>query len=98
MIVSKREELNKPDKIPTINREYIIYSLRDTNAKELLHIKRSHWAIENNLHWSIDVIFREDDSRARLDNAPKNLNIIRKEALHLLQADKTVKGSVKSKL
>jgi predicted transposase YbfD/YdcC len=98
VIVSKREELNKPDKVPTTNREYFIYSLDDTKANEMLFIKRSHWAIENNLHWSLDVIFREDSSRARLDNAPENLNILRKEALHLLQSDKTVKGSVKSKL
>jgi len=99
MIVSKREELNRPDKkIPTINREYFIYSLCSTNAKDMLSIKRSHWAIENNLHWSLDVIFREDESRARLHNAPENLNIIRKEVLQLLLADKSVKGSVKSKL
>ena len=99
MIVSKREQLNKPDKnIPTINREYFIYSLCNTNAKDILCIKRSHWAIENNLHWSLDVIFREDASRARLDNAPENLNVIRKEVLQLLLADKSVKGSVKSKL
>jgi len=99
MIVSKRELLNRPDKnIPTINREYFIYSLYSTNAKDMLRIKRSHWAIENNLHWSLDVIFREDASRARLDNAPENLNVIRKEVLQLLLADKSVKGSVKSKL
>ena len=97
MIVSKREELNKPDKIPTINREYFIYSVKNTNATQMLDFKRSHWAIENNLHWSLDVICREDDSRARLDNAPENLNILRKEALHLVLSDNTFKASAKGK-
>jgi predicted transposase YbfD/YdcC len=98
VIVSSREELNRTDRTPCINREYFIYSLDKTNATEMLSIKRSHWAIENNLHWSLDVILKEDDSRARLDNAPENLNIIRKEVLQRLQSDKTAKGSVRSKL
>jgi len=82
VIVSKREVLGHP---PTFSNEYFIYSLKDTTASELLHIKRSHWAIENNLHWVLDVVFREDDSRARLGSAPENLNILRKEAAHLLR-------------
>ena len=56
MIVSKRENLSRADSIPIIHREYFVFSLKGTNATEMLHIKRSHWAIENNLHWSLDVI------------------------------------------
>jgi hypothetical protein len=42
-----------------------------------------HWSIENHLHWRLDVIFREDSARARKDNSPLNMNIIRKIALSL---------------
>jgi predicted transposase YbfD/YdcC len=94
MIVSKREEAGK---LPIINREYFIYSLKDTTAKELLHIKRSHWAIENNLHWSLDVIFREDESRIRLVNAPENVNILRKQSMQLLKKENSFKASVSAK-
>jgi predicted transposase YbfD/YdcC len=47
-----------------------------------MKIKRSHWAIENNLHRMLDVAFREDACRASLGNSAENLNILRKEALH----------------
>lgn len=81
-IVSKREILGKT---PTFNTEYFIYSLEDTTAAEILHIKRSHWSIENNLHWVLDVVFREDESRVRSGNAPENLNILRKESAYSLR-------------
>ncbi|KAA6327054.1 hypothetical protein EZS27_023918, partial [termite gut metagenome] len=45
---------------------------------------RGHWGIENHLHWHLDVTFKEDACRARVDNAPLNLSIIRKFALQLL--------------
>jgi hypothetical protein len=47
---------------------------------------REHWGIENQLHWCLDVIFRQDASRARRDNSPLNLNVLRKIALPLLYA------------
>ena len=55
-----------------------------TDVKEFAHAVRSHWSIENNLHWSLDVIFREDAARARKDNSPLNMNVLRKTALSLL--------------
>lgn len=55
-------------------------------AKTLLHTVRSRWAIENQLHWLLDVVLREDASRARKDNAPETLAILRKLALNLLRA------------
>ena len=45
---------------------------------------RKHWSIENQLHWCLDVVFREDASRARKDNSPLNLNVLRKTALNLV--------------
>ena len=94
MIVSKREVIGK---LPTINREYFIFSLKNTTAEEMLHIKRSHWAIENNLHWTLDVVFREDDSRIRTNNAPENVNLLRKEAMQLLKAEQSFNGSMTAK-
>lgn len=61
---------------------YFITSL--TNLDEFANSVRKHWAIENQLHWCLDVIFREDASRARKDNSPLNLNILRKTALNLV--------------
>jgi predicted transposase YbfD/YdcC len=43
---------------------------------------RGHWSIENQLHWHLNVTFREDANRSRSGNAPQNLNILRKMALH----------------
>jgi predicted transposase YbfD/YdcC len=55
-------------------------------AKRLLQIARSHWAIENQLHWVLDVVFNEDGSRTRKDNAPENLAILRRLALNILRS------------
>jgi hypothetical protein len=49
---------------------------------------RSHWAIENNLHWTLDMSFGEDQSRIRKQNAPQIMAIIRHMALNMLQAKK----------
>ena len=65
---------------------YFITSLTDIN--EFAYAVRKHWSIENQLHWCLDVIFREDASRARKDNSPLNLNILRKTALSLLNQAK----------
>lgn len=61
---------------------YFITSL--TDVQEFAYAVRKHWAIENQLHWCLDVILREDLSRARKDNSPLNMNILRKTALSLL--------------
>jgi predicted transposase YbfD/YdcC len=47
---------------------------------------RTHWSIENHLHWPLDVVFREDDARSRKDNAPENLAGIRRLAINILNA------------
>jgi predicted transposase YbfD/YdcC len=55
------------------------------SAKRLLQVSRSHWAIENRLHWVLDVHFAEDSNRSRCDNAPENLAILRRLALNILR-------------
>ena len=52
---------------------------------KLLRVTRSHWSIENQLHWVLDVHFSEDRNRARKDHAPENLALLRKLALNILQ-------------
>ena len=59
---------------------------RYISAKELLRIARSHWGIENRLHWVLDVVFDEDASRSRKDNAPENLAILRRLASNIIRS------------
>lgn len=58
---------------------------------------RSHWAIESSCHWSLDVSFREDDSRIRKAHSPENFALIRKFALSRIKNDASYKGSVNTK-
>ncbi len=58
---------------------------------------RSHWAVENTLHWVLDVTFREDDSRVRDRTAARNLALLRKIALNIVGRDKTTKASVRAR-
>jgi len=80
----------------TKQRRYYITSL-NLSAKELQGIVRSHWNIENNLHWMLDVVFKEDESRVRKNNAPQNLAMARKIALNLLKKDSESKKSLKTR-
>jgi predicted transposase YbfD/YdcC len=65
-------------------------------ARQILSATRRHWAVENNLHWVLDVIFREDDSRIRKANSPQNMAVLRHIALNILKQD-TSKGSLRQK-
>ncbi len=76
------------DKTTTEHRHYIC-SRASISATEALGSARSHWGIENELHWVLDVAFREDDCRIRVGNAAENFAVLRHIALNLL---KTVKG------
>ena len=66
-------------------------------AEKFGNAVRSHWGIENSLHWVLDIAFREDESRIRKGSAPDNFAAIRHIALNLLRNNKTYKGSVKTK-
>lgn len=58
---------------------------------------RSHWGIENRLHWVLDIAFREDESRVRVGHAAENFAVLRHIALNLLRGDHSVKAGVKAK-
>ena len=53
---------------------------------------RAHWGVENALHWILDVAFREDECRVRMDNAAENFGIIRQIALNLHKQEKSAKN------
>ena len=66
-------------------------------AKRVLGAVRSHWGIENSLHWTLDLAFDEDRCRVRKDNGPENLAILRHIAINLLKHEKTCQRSIKGK-
>ncbi|RYH06011.1 ISAs1 family transposase [Tropicimonas sp. IMCC6043] len=63
----------------------------------LMATVRAHWAIENALHWQLDVSFHEDAARNRKDNGPANIAVLRRRALDVARSD-TSKGSLSMKL
>jgi predicted transposase YbfD/YdcC len=69
----------------------------DGAAARFLAVVRSHWAIENRLHWVLDLAFREDESRVRAGHAAENLAVIRHVALNLLRREPTATVGVQTK-
>ena len=80
----------------TATRRYFISSLV-SNAKPMLRAVRSHWGIENELHWILDVTFREEDSRIRRGNGAENFAVLRHIALNLLKRENSSKLSLRAK-
>lgn len=76
---------------------YFLYSRKGMAASQILQAKRSHWGIENQLHWVLDMQLREDESRARADNSAENLNVLRHWAYNLLRSETSVSGSFSDK-
>ena len=75
---------------------YYISSLV-SDAGRVLQIVRRHWAIENELHWVLDVALNEDRCRVRKDQSPENLAVLRHIAINFLKQEKTAKGGIRAK-
>ena len=72
----------------TIETAYYLLSTPMT-AAHFGQVVRAHWAVENSLHWTLDVIMNEDQARNRLDHGPNNLAVLRHMALNILNARKS---------
>jgi predicted transposase YbfD/YdcC len=92
LAVEAIRSVNGTPKVETESR-YFLSSCRDDPAI-LGNAIRTHWAIENRLHWVLDVTFREDESRVRDRRAARNFAILRKVAINLVSRNRSAKASI----
>ncbi len=86
------EEMREVGEKTSIERRFFISSL-PADASKIAQAVRAHWMVENNLHWTLDVVFNEDQSRIRKDHAPENIAIVRHFTLNMLHnAQASFKG------
>jgi predicted transposase YbfD/YdcC len=90
------EAMREVDGKTSVERRYYLSSL-PVNIELFARAVRSHWGVENKLHWVMDVCFREDQSRARAGYAAENLATLRRLALNLLKREKTKKRGIRGK-
>jgi predicted transposase YbfD/YdcC len=93
MIESERTVAGKT----STEQRYYISSVATLSAATALRDARAHWGIENGLHWVLDVAFREDDCRVRVDHAAENFAVMRHIALNLLKAVQGTKVGIKNR-
>jgi predicted transposase YbfD/YdcC len=95
--------IGKIEVVRTVNNEvtrstrYFLSSLAYEDIDAFMEAVRKHWQIEVDLHWSLDVSFREDHSQVRLGHAAENLALIRRIALNLLKQEKSHKNGITCK-
>jgi predicted transposase YbfD/YdcC len=80
----------------TVEQRYYLMSI-ESNAKRFAESVRSHWGIENQLHWVLDVSFQEDSLKGCLGYSAENLAVIRHLAVNLLTHEQTAKGGIHAK-
>lgn len=85
------------DGAKTVSTRHYISSF-DTDAKNFGEIIRGHWSVENQLHWVLDVVFREDNARAKKNNSPLNINVFRKISLAILKKTSVARLSIRKKM
>ena len=90
------QRIIKKTQLESIEQKYYITSL-NADATKANQAIRSHWSVENNLHWNLDVVFKEDASLKKKGNSPMNFNIITKIALTHIEREKSTKMSKNSK-
>ena len=84
-VVMVKRERRALDNLPTTVETTFFLSSLPADADLLLYAIRAHWSIENNFHWTLDVVFREDDARLTVLNGAENFAILRRFALNLLK-------------
>lgn len=80
----------------SVEKSYYIMSI-ESDAELFAKAARNHWGIENGLHWTLDMAFREDESRIRKGHAPENFAVLRHIALNLIKNETSFKGSINTK-
>lgn len=90
------ESIREVGEQKTVERRYYLSSLV-LNIETFGRAVRSHWGVENKVHWVMDVCFREDQSRARAGYAAENLATLRRLALNMLKREKTKKRGIRGK-
>ena len=85
------------DKSSDLEQRYYISS-REMTPEAMAHAVRAHWAVENKLHWMLDVNFSEDACTVKKDNAPEILSLIRRVVINMLSLDTTQPAFAKKKL
>lgn len=93
LLISERDTHDKK----TLEYRYYISSLDPKDPQKILVSIRAHWQIENNLHWLLDVVYREDQCRIRDENAALNMSWLKKTSLGLLKRATHIKGSIRRK-
>jgi len=96
MVRRQRRLMGQQDSQGEVETAYYITSLK-ADAEKILAATRTHWSIENSLHWTLDVAFDEDRCRVRVGNGAQNLALLRAFALSLLKRDTLVKAGIKAK-
>jgi len=91
------ESIREVDEHRSTERRYYITSLGRHDPQAMLGYVRGHWGIENKLHWSLDMSYREDESRARAGHSAENFSRMRRLTLNLLKRDTQTKTSLVNK-
>ena len=94
--IESNREFKNSSKPEEKSERFYIASLKATPS-EFCSIIRSHWSIENKLHWCLDVSFGEDNDRKRTVNASQNFSTLNKIALNILKNEKTLKVGIKGR-
>ena len=92
MVESERTEREKNE--TKVERRYFINSLPADDAARLASVVRTHWTVDNDLHWSLDVAFHEDESRVSERHAQENMSMMRRLALSLMKQDTKTKAGI----
>jgi len=100
LVERTRQDLGDLTGKTTVQRLYYISSLHgqgDQAARTIARYARGHWAVENNLHWQLDVSFNEDDRRIRKGHGAENFSRLSRIAINLLKRDMSIKAGIKGK-